>query len=234
MIDHFFFTFLIVCSTFAVSGTGFLNDANPARFILVILTALLGLFMYLAKDSIKGQSPGKWILKLMIRRKANLNEVPSKGQLILRNVFLIIWPVELIVLISSPKKERLADKNIGTVVIKSDQSISKTLRIALITTLFITYFAFIFLFISSAIKQSDAYKMALSEIENNSAIIETTGGIKGYDFFPTGNVSRTNGEGEAYFTIGVRGKISNVTVNITLYKETGSDWIVDEFNWVEN
>ncbi|MFY0590992.1 RDD family protein [Roseivirga sp.] len=234
MIDHFIFTFLIVCCTFAASGTGFLNDTDPFGYIPVIITALLGFTAYFSKDCIKGQSPGKWFLQLKVRKKNNLNEIPSVRQLLLRNVFLIIWPIELIVLITSSEKERLADKQIGTVVIKSEEAISKTPRIALITSFFMVFFAFIFLFISSAIKNSDAYKMAQNEIENNSEIIETTGGIEGYDFFPKGSVSTTNGEGEAYFTIGVKGKTTDVNVNITLYKEMGSDWIIDKFNWTKN
>ena len=213
---------------------GFLDDTDPLGYIPVIITALLGFTAYFAKDCFKGQSPGKWFLQLKVRKKDNLDEIPSVGQLLLSHVFLIIWPIELIVLITSPEKQRLADKQLGTVVIKSEEAISKTPRIALISSLFIVFFAFIFLFISSAIKQSDAYKIAQKEIENNSKIIETTGGIEGYDFFPTGNVSTTNGEGEAYFTIGVKGKTVNVNVNVTLYKEMGSEWIIDEFNWTKN
>ena len=55
---------------------------------------------------------------IMVRDENNQNEIPSIGRLFLRNLFIIIWPVEDIVLATSDQKKRPGDNVAKTVVVK--------------------------------------------------------------------------------------------------------------------
>jgi len=198
LIDHFTMTFLIVAIVFMSLGTDFMNETNFSNMMGKMLpTMLIGFLLYFAKDSIKGISPGKWIMGIMVRDENEPTQIPSFGRLFIRNLFVIIWPIEFIVLASSQEKKRLGDKTAKTIVVKNSNKPTKTPRILALTGIGIAYFAFLFLFIGSAMKNSDAYKVAISEIEKNEEIISEIGGIKDYGMMPTGSINTTNGYGEA-------------------------------------
>jgi hypothetical protein len=73
-------------------------------------------------------------------------------------------------------------------------------------------------------KNSDAYKVAIIEIEKNEKIITETGGIKGYGMMPTGNVSTSNGQGQAQREIKVLGNTKDLNVSVYLEKESDGQW----------
>jgi uncharacterized RDD family membrane protein YckC len=125
LIDHILLTFLIVSLVFLVvnpnefvSGSGFLNFKT-----IIIFT--IGLFIYFAKDSYKGISIGKWIMGTMVRANENLLNVPSFGRLLLRNIFLIIWPIEFVVMIMDENKRRLGDKFAKATVLNNSDKPSR-------------------------------------------------------------------------------------------------------------
>ena len=108
LIDHFTMTFLIVAISFMSIGTGFLDENNSSSVMAKMLpTMLIGFLLYFAKDSIKGVSPGKWIMGIMVRDENNHTEIPSVARLFIRNLLIIIWPIEFIVLAISQEKKRL-------------------------------------------------------------------------------------------------------------------------------
>lgn len=111
LIDHFIVTFLMVVAVFLMLGPNFMDTDNVGNLTSKIgPTVLLGFLVYFAKDSIKGISPGKWIMGIMVRDEHNLDQVPSIGTLLIRNLFLLIWPIECIVLVFSKEKKRLGDR----------------------------------------------------------------------------------------------------------------------------
>lgn len=231
VIDHFTFTFLIVGSVFLSLGTDFMDENNFSNLMTrMIPTMLLGFLIYFAKDSIKGVSPGKWVMGIMVRDENNPNEIPSIGKLFIRNLFLIIWPVELIVLAVSQEKKRLGDKTAKAIVVKNPNKPTKLPRILTLIGIGITFFTFIFLFAGSAMKNSDAYKVAISEIEQNEEIISEIGGIKDYGMMPTGSVNISNGYGEAQMNIKVIGNEKDLNVGVYLTKEPNEKWKLIELN----
>ncbi|SNZ00229.1 RDD family protein [Flagellimonas pacifica] len=231
LIDHFTFTFLIVGIVFLSLGTNFMDETNFSNLISKMLPAMLiGFLIYFAKDSIKGISPGKWVMGIMVRNENNPNEVPSIGKLFVRNLFLIIWPIEFIVLASSQEKKRLGDKTAKAIVVKNPNKPTKLPRILVLAGIGITFFAFIFLFAGSAMKNSDAYKVAISEIEKNEEIISEIGGIKDYGMMPTGSVNISNGYGEAQLSIKVIGNEKDLNVWAYLTKEPNGEWKLIELN----
>ena len=225
IIDHFVMTFLMVSIVFIVLGPNFMDENNPSKIMTTMFVVMIpGFILYFAKDSLKGISTGKWIMGIMVRDENNQNETPSFGRLFLRNLFIIIWPVEFIVLATNDQKKRLGDKVAKTVVVKNPNKPTKLPRILALIGVGVTFFVFAFLFAGSAMKNSDAYKVATKEIEQNKDIIAKTGGIKGYGMMPTGNVSISNGQGQAQLEIKVLGNIKDLNVSVYLEKEPNGQW----------
>ena len=77
-------------------------------------------------------------------------------------------------------------------------------------------------------KNSNAYKVAIENIESDANIIDTTGGIAGYGKMPKGNITVTNGHGIAQLQIKVIGQISDVKVYVYLEKEAEGEWIIKD------
>ncbi|GAB2800833.1 hypothetical protein GCM10027275_53570 [Rhabdobacter roseus] len=225
MIDHFVITLLMVSVVFLALGPNFLDETNRRQMPGIMAAVLMvGLLLYFAKDSVKGMSIGKWIMGIGVRDEAALHEVPSLGRLFLRNVFILIWPVELIVLVIDPEKKRLGDKVAKTKVFENENKPKALTRILTGIGLGAVFIAFAFLFTSSAVKNSDAYQVAIREIENNNEIQAETGGIKGYGMIPSGNINITDGYGQAQLEIKVLGSTKNLTVLAYLEKQPEGAW----------
>jgi uncharacterized RDD family membrane protein YckC len=225
LIDHFIMTFLMVSIVFIALGPNFMDENNPSKMMTTMMFVMIpGFILYFAKDSLKGISAGKWIMGIMVRDEYNQNEIPSFGRLFLRNLFIIIWPVEFIALATNDQKKRLGDKVAKTIVVKNPNKPTKLPRILALIGVGVTFFVFVFLFAGSAMKNSDAYKVATKEIEQNKEIIAETGGIKGYGMIPTGNVSISNGQGQAQLEIKVLGYTKDLNVSVYLEKEPNGQW----------
>jgi uncharacterized RDD family membrane protein YckC len=78
--------------------------------IVIILISL-----FLIKDIVNGQSLGKRLLKLQIVNYSTRN-VASPIECVLRNLTLLLWPLEALFIIISPSR-RLGDKLVGTQVV---------------------------------------------------------------------------------------------------------------------
>lgn len=223
MIDHTVMSFLLVAMVFSVLGVNFIEEVEimPMRIFLVVL---IGILLYLAKDAINGISFGRWIMGIMVRDKNDPNKTPSLSRLLSRNVFLMIWPVEFVKLATDRNKERFGDKMAQTIVIRNPKRGSLIPKVAVLTTLFIVLFSFMFLFISSTMMNSDAYKLAVKEIEQNEEIVTELGGIVDYGVIPMGSISITNGVGRAHFEITVIGNDKEMNISVSLGKSVNQEW----------
>lgn len=231
IIDHFVLTFLMMSVIFLMLGPTFMDQNSAGRMTTTMLIVMVpGFLLYFAKDSIGGVSIGKWIMGIMVRDASNLNDVPSFARLFARNLFVIIWPVEFIALASDPGKKRLGDKALKTTVVKNPLKLKRLPRILTLIVVGITFFVFIFIFAGTAMKSSDAYKVAIQEIEQNQNILKETGGIKGYGMMPSGNVSISNGTGQADLQIKVIGNKKDLTIQVHLTKEPNGKWTLIELN----
>jgi uncharacterized RDD family membrane protein YckC len=224
-IDHFILTFLMVSVFFIALSPDFMNEKNPSKVMTTMLFSMIpGFILYFAKDSFKGSSVGKWIMGIMVRDENNQNETPSFGRLFSRNLFIVIWPIEFIVLAANDQKKRLGDRVAKTVVVKNPNKPTLLLRISALIGVGVLFFVFIYFIVGSTIKNSDAYKVAISEIEKNEQIITETGGIKGYGMMPTGNINISNGQGQAQLKIRVLGNTKDLNVSVYLEKESNGQW----------
>lgn len=116
----------------------FSNSLTWMSFALAFMCALL-----LCKDVNNGRSFGKKNAGLCILSEKD-EKVPSISTLILRNLFYILWPVEIILLISNSKK-RLGDYVMRTKVVscaKVSKSSLKITRIYIYSLIIVTVILF--------------------------------------------------------------------------------------------
>lgn len=228
LIDHFVIVYLIVTLTFGVAGD-FISDENSGSMVSAMFSVMIpGFFLYFIRDSINGTSLGKWVMGIKVCDRTNPDITPSFGRLLLRNLFIIIWPIELIALIASEEKRRLGDKFTNTEVVENPQKPKRLPRVLTLVGLAVIFFIFLFVFIGRMFKNSDAYKVAIQNIEVNEEIRKETGGVIGYGFMPTGNISINNGHGTAQLSITVHGNTKDITVDVNLEKDFDEQWIITE------
>lgn len=231
ILDHFIFTFSIVAFIFLALGTSYLDNLNSGKFFSTTLIGfLIGFGIYFSKDSYKGTSPGKWIMGIMVRDEKDRNITPSFGRLFVRNLFIVIWPIEFLVMALNDNKKRIGDNITNSVVLKNPNKPEKSPRIIALISVGVLFFIFLFVFIGNTMKNSEAYKLSIQEIEKNAEIKKDTGGIVGYGFMPTGNVRVSDGKGQAQFEITVKGKINDVEVSTYLEKAKDGEWKLIELN----
>lgn len=232
LIDHFMITFLLVALVFLVMGSGNFEESNPGVVVgRMLLVMLPGMLLYFAKDSIRGTSFGKWILGIRVRDEADPEQVPSLPRLFLRNLLVIIWPVEFIIMAVNDDKKRLGDRLAKTVVLRSGKEDQVLPRVLAVLAAGLALFAFLIIMVGAIMKNSAAYKVATTAIESNLEIIAETGGITGYGMMPMGSINITNGEGEAEFDIKVLGKKQDLEVRVSLQKQPREPWTLVDLRY---
>lgn len=82
---------------------------------------LFGFALYFCKDCINGRSIAKRIIKLQVVNNKT-GQVASPLKCFIRNIFCIIWPVEVIVTLINPSR-RIGDQVAGTKVVYYDPSL---------------------------------------------------------------------------------------------------------------
>ncbi|KAA1246612.1 RDD family protein [Aquimarina sp. RZ0] len=91
------------------------EQISPDIFGGLIYFGLIGLALYFCKDCIKGRSIAKRVLKLQVIENSS-NNVASPIRCLVRNIFCILWPIEVIVTLASPSR-RIGDMVAGTKVV---------------------------------------------------------------------------------------------------------------------
>jgi uncharacterized RDD family membrane protein YckC len=120
LLDHFFMT--MIAMVFFLPGmiSGFSDGFNasheqtdlnfmegPMKYL-----SMFGFALYFCKDIINGRSISKRVLKLQVIDNKT-GQVATPLQCFVRNIFCIIWPIEVIVAMTNTSR-RLGDKVAGT------------------------------------------------------------------------------------------------------------------------
>jgi uncharacterized RDD family membrane protein YckC len=117
IIDHIISTVtVIIIFTILSKGSLFLESNNQDIMNMFTGTFILGFAYYFLKDVYQGRSIGKRICKVAVRDIKDKNLTPNFWRLVLRNVTIMIWPVELIILLVSGR--RIGDIIASTQVIE--------------------------------------------------------------------------------------------------------------------
>ena len=128
ILDHFIMTMIMM--VFFIPGmiSNFANafkttheqtSFDPFGGNLIYL-GLFGFVVYFCKDIINGRSFAKRMLKLQLVNNST-GKVASPIRCFVRNVFCIIWPVEVIISMITPSR-RLGDRVAGTKLVVYDPS----------------------------------------------------------------------------------------------------------------
>ncbi|GAA0182115.1 hypothetical protein SH2C18_45480 [Clostridium sediminicola] len=254
LIDHIIITvlFMVIVFNAIISST---NESD----IISMITLLILLFspiIYGMKDFLDGRSIGKRVFSIGVRSVDNPKKVPQKWRLLVRNLTIIIWPIEFLVIAFSSQGLRLGDMLAKTIVVKLEKTeeenvealenylnkyeknppLSKTKimkKIAIAFSIFILLIILLVGGIGSIMKNNRAYDIAITQIESSSELKSEIGEIKGYGFMPTGSISITNGYGEAVYKIKVKGEKRSQRVFVRLFKEPNADWKIDVFELLD-
>lgn len=111
-----FFLDLLFCSLIAFVLIVVSSYINPMHdnMINIVICDLPLLFAFFCKDVLK-PSIGKRIMKLNIYSIKGREDIKI-SKLIIRNLSIVIWPVEVYALNSSNGEQRFADKKLGLIV----------------------------------------------------------------------------------------------------------------------
>ena len=91
---------------------------GPTRYI-----GIFGFALYFCKDLINGRSIAKRMIKLQVVDN-NTGQVATPMQCFVRNIFCIIWPIEVIVALNNTNR-RLGDKVAGTKLVHFDPALEQ-------------------------------------------------------------------------------------------------------------
>lgn len=129
ILDHFFMTMICVLFFIPMMVKGFSEAftisheqkdiggfSGPLLYI-----GLFGFALYFCKDCINGRSLAKRITKLQVVDNTT-GQVASPLKCFVRNIFCVIWPVEVIVTLINPNR-RIGDRVAGTKVIYYDPTV---------------------------------------------------------------------------------------------------------------
>lgn len=127
-LDHVIMTFVAVAGFIPGIIYSIISSVNDSPTIgngmgAFVYVGMIGIALYLCKDSFDGRSAAKRILKLqVIDNKTGLAASPLKC--FVRNLTLIIWPLEVIMILANPSK-RIGDRISGTHVVNYDPALEK-------------------------------------------------------------------------------------------------------------
>jgi hypothetical protein len=124
----------------------------------------------LFKD-IFGRSLGKILLGMTIRKINNLEQKPSPIVLLKRNVLMLLFPVEGVVILRDGYARRLADKWWGTVVLDDKKALRGTLRILLGNIVLFGFFSIAIIFQRTGIEKTAAYQTAEKAIRSHEPLM---------------------------------------------------------------
>ncbi len=154
LLDHVIMTFVMGFIVFLLFGVGYLIFGNPNEFKMpewfVSLPILLGVLVfsiYFNKDAIKGRSPAKRMLGFIIIDNKT-GKIANPIQSVIRNLTIILWPIEVIFSIFSPQR-RMGDFIAGTKVIDDNKTLETELKTGQIIIAIIIGILFLLLIFSS-------------------------------------------------------------------------------------
>jgi len=128
LLDHFIMTFGIVIIILIIIGMVYLVmrfflDSNFPEWLLniAIFLGVVTFSVYPCKDLVQGKSPAKRILGLIVVDNKT-EKIASPIQSVLRNVTLLLFPIEGIFLLFSPER-RIGDYIAGTKIISDNKTL---------------------------------------------------------------------------------------------------------------
>ena len=117
-----------------------------------------------------GRSLGKILLGMTIKKIDDMEQQPTLAVLIKRNLMLLLFPVEGMVILRDSYARRLADKWWGTVVIDDRNALRGTLRILLGNIILFGFFSIAIISQRSGIEKTAIFQTAEQAIRSHEKL----------------------------------------------------------------
>lgn len=112
LLDHIIMTFIIMIMVMPIFFMAFEEESFGTSFDWTFYIMIFGMSLYFNKDLVQGKSLAKRVLKQEIV-DVKTGEVASSLKCLVRNLLIIIWPIEVIAVLISPSR-RIGDYIAGT------------------------------------------------------------------------------------------------------------------------
>ena len=129
-----------------------------------------GIVLVLFFKDIFGRSLGKILLGMTIKKIDDMEQQPTLAVLIKRNLMLLLFPVEGVVILRDSYARRLADKWWGTVVIDDRNALRGTLRILLGNIILFGFFSIAIISQRSGIEKTAVFQIAEQAIRSHEKL----------------------------------------------------------------
>ena len=220
-----FTLFLVIIIPIALLYFNGYRDGLEENISDIINAIYVVIFGFHFKDVVKGHSLGKYLLGIAVRDHNDASVKPPAIKLFIRNLFTLLWFIEIPALVFSKEKTKIGDKITGTDVFRiQKKSRAPTVVIAGIYACILI--SMILFGTSEYLKSEKSYVAAISYIEKNPAFIDAVGEIQGYGFLPFGDISTSGSRGNAIYVIRIYGSENNIRVRIYLSKKPATGWEV--------
>ena len=236
LIDHGIIAFVCAYVAFLIFGLDIESLIFEDSSIPFMAVGMLSAFLFVIKDAFNGMSLGKYFLGIRVYNgsksdSANDSEVTVAKPLqsMLRNVFLIAWPIECVVMVFSTSKKRVGDY-IARTQVQRDGSLSLLKRLPLFILLIFLMSNVFQVSSYSLIENSSAFKVAMAHLKNDGHIEELVGVVERVEVERIGTVQINNGEGHAVLHLLIIGQKNSQPVTLALDKNKGQSWVVRSIN----
>ena len=129
-----------------------------------------GIALVLLFKDIFGRSLGKILLGMTIRKIDDMEQQPTLAVLFKRNMMMLLFPVEGVVILRDSYARRLADKWWGTVVIDDRNALRGTLRILLGNIILFGFFSIAIISQRSGIEKTSVFQTEEQAIRSHEKL----------------------------------------------------------------
>ncbi len=188
---------------------------------------LLGVYaLAILRDGLGGRSLGKWITGLTLRRMDDLSRKPGLAALLLRNVPLLLLPVEGALVLLDRQCRRLGDRLAGTVAVQHPRPWPVPRRLLATTILFMLLLLISQLIIPWNLHRTAAFQTATVYARQHPAVLAAVGEAPSFGFQAELQLPVAPKQATATVTLtatGAQGE-REVTVELRL-DSTGRRWL---------
>ena len=164
---------------------------------------LIGLM--LCKDVVNGQSIGKWLTGIAVAAMPGLSAAPGLKRAVLRNLTLLILPIDGVFVFRDRYGRRLGDRLAGTVVVVPAGVPHLMRRLIVMAILFLLVMLTSFLVAPWNMKRSAAYQEAYRIAAGHPTVTRAVGAPARPDSSPAFKLSLQEGGGSAEIVFEVEG-----------------------------
>ncbi|MGE5397009.1 MAG: RDD family protein [Chitinophagales bacterium] len=115
-IIDYLLTFCLLGIVIIISLINHCLETVQNHYVFTIIAML-----FFLKDSVQGASIGKRLMGIVIRKYSQPDKVPNLFILLIRNLLICLWPIELVFFIVDHEHRRILDRILDTQVVSNQQ-----------------------------------------------------------------------------------------------------------------